>query len=143
MLSILLYDCYTLRRETTYVPPRTRIVGALSAGAVIESGDNANGNYVRFADGTQICWGKVNYGVVSVSQDDSVHTEWIFPAAFIDADVIVVGESTGYASNRFVTSVLSVGAEGAVTGSFSIQNTSWNLTGTTYYLYVAIGRWKE
>ena len=33
-----------------------RIVGALSAGHIIESGDNANGNYVRFADGTQICW---------------------------------------------------------------------------------------
>ena len=32
-----------------------RIVGALSQGYIIESGDNAIGYYVRFANGTQIC----------------------------------------------------------------------------------------
>lgn len=43
---------------------KTDIVGAVSqaggipTGAIIERGSNANGDYVRFADGTQICWGK-------------------------------------------------------------------------------------
>lgn len=30
--------------------------GGVPTGAVIERGSNANGQYVRFADGTQICW---------------------------------------------------------------------------------------
>jgi hypothetical protein len=31
-------------------------VGGEPTGAVVERGSNANGEYVRFADGTQICW---------------------------------------------------------------------------------------
>lgn len=47
---------HTLARSSSASRHALRIVGALSAGAVIESGDNANGEYIRFADGTQVCW---------------------------------------------------------------------------------------
>ena len=30
--------------------------GGVPTGAIIERGSNANGEYVRYADGTQICW---------------------------------------------------------------------------------------
>jgi hypothetical protein len=30
--------------------------GGVPKGALIERGSNANGTYVRFADGTQMCW---------------------------------------------------------------------------------------
>lgn len=33
--------------------------GGVPTGAIIERGSNANGEYVRYADGTQICWGQV------------------------------------------------------------------------------------
>ncbi len=36
--------------------------GGLPTGAVIEHGANADGDYVRFADGTQICWGRKALG---------------------------------------------------------------------------------
>jgi len=32
--------------------------GGVPTGAIIERGSNANGEYVRFADGTQICWSR-------------------------------------------------------------------------------------
>ncbi|MEF2104659.1 hypothetical protein V3396_31805, partial [Pseudomonas aeruginosa] len=41
---------------------RDSILGAVSqasgipSGAIIERGANANGDYVRYADGTQMCW---------------------------------------------------------------------------------------
>jgi hypothetical protein len=44
-------------------------------GAVIERGSNANGEYVRFADGTQICWH-------SVTTSATASLDWTFPAAF-------------------------------------------------------------
>jgi len=30
--------------------------GGVPTGAIVERGSNANGEYIRFADGTQICW---------------------------------------------------------------------------------------
>ncbi|RVK16208.1 phage tail protein [Sinorhizobium meliloti] len=38
--------------------------GGVPFGAIMERGSNANGEYVRFADGTQICWGT---GTINVS----------------------------------------------------------------------------
>src|SRR5690625_1722403 len=32
---------------------------------VVESGSNANGNYVRYSDGMQYCWGTVRGGAVN------------------------------------------------------------------------------
>ncbi|MGE8328911.1 hypothetical protein, partial [Pseudomonas urmiensis] len=40
------------------VGPVSQSVGKPS-GAIIERGSNASGEYVRYADGTQICWGQV------------------------------------------------------------------------------------
>ncbi len=36
--------------------------GGVPTGALIERGSNANGEYVRWADGTQICWKTLNVG---------------------------------------------------------------------------------
>lgn len=37
--------------------------GGVPTGAVIERGSNANGEYARFADGTQICWRAVSFSL--------------------------------------------------------------------------------
>ena len=138
--------CYTVITHTCAkqlcVPSCACIVGALSAGHIIESGDNANGQYVRFADGTQWCWNKANFGTTSVQQNDNSHVEWTFPAAFVDDNVTIVGTSTGYASSRFVTSISNIDSLGFMIGNFSIQNMTWNLDGATYYFYIAVGKWK-
>lgn len=51
----------------------------LPTGAIIETGSNANGQYVRFADGTQIC----TANLASLTSGD---TTWTFPAAFSTVD---------------------------------------------------------
>lgn len=45
---------------------------------LIQSGANANGNWVRFYDGTQICYS----GVVSLATNPSVTVYWTYPIAF-------------------------------------------------------------
>ncbi|WP_234844803.1 pyocin knob domain-containing protein, partial [Sinorhizobium meliloti] len=42
----------------------------IPTGAIIERGSNANGEYVRFADGTQICWGT---GTINVATNLNNH----------------------------------------------------------------------
>ncbi len=64
---------------------RDSILGAVSqssgvpTGAVIDRGSNANGEYVRFADGTQICWTNTLTFTAGVS---SVGANWSYPASF-------------------------------------------------------------
>jgi hypothetical protein len=62
----------------------------LPTGAVIEQGSNANGAYVRWADGTQICT-RVFDHLLSMSAAGNVYTEnlaaWPFPANFISGSV--------------------------------------------------------
>lgn len=62
---------------------------ALKDAGVIESGNNANGKYVKFGDGTMICYAKFSGSpnpAVSIQQ-----IVWTFPNAFIDANVSVSG----------------------------------------------------
>ncbi|WP_209428465.1 DUF2793 domain-containing protein [Pararhodobacter sp. SW119] len=77
---------------------RANILGTVSqsagvpTGAVIERGANASGEYVRFADGTQICTRQLNVDVTSTSTQ-----VFPFPAAFAgDRQVgVVFGHRTG------------------------------------------------
>ena len=65
----------------------------MPTGALIEAGSNANGNYVRFADGTQICWTKgfttsaITIALGSVFRPPA-STSWTYPAAFTSAPVV-------------------------------------------------------
>ena len=61
-------------------------------GAAIERASNANGEYVRLADGTQICT-RINLGAPSAATASgalfrSADVAWTFPAAFVAAPVI-------------------------------------------------------
>lgn len=54
--------------------------------AGMTSGSNANGDYVRFADGTQICW--ANSASSIIRGNNTSFDEWTFPAAFISIPVV-------------------------------------------------------
>ncbi len=56
--------------------------GGVPTGAVIERGSNANGDYVRYADGTQICTHTIT---LSYNAAARVNTHWSYPAAFATA----------------------------------------------------------
>ena len=56
-----------LDSENKVPAERLRIVGALSDGAVIESGSNSNGYWLKLADGTLVCWNQVSEQGVALS----------------------------------------------------------------------------
>ncbi len=74
-----------MRADFGYGPGN--LVGAVSetsgqpTGAVIERGSNANGDYTRFADGTQICAHRI---ALPQSAASHCRADWTFPAAFQD-----------------------------------------------------------
>jgi hypothetical protein len=114
-------------------------------GAVIERGANPNGKYVRFADGTQMCWQTVTATYESVT---ALGANWTFPAAFDAAPVVNASRgSTGSAtptntdvqgapSMRFFDAGSVKLISNRIDGKTDFQN------GDTLELYVkAIGRW--
>lgn len=75
-----------LDSENKVPAERLRIVGALAEGYIIESGANVNGNWVRFADGTQVCWQKETLNVAITIASGNIYISdvitWTFPAVF-------------------------------------------------------------
>lgn len=61
--------------------------GGTPTGSIVEAGSNANGNYLRTADGTQICWTEIddtaNAWNTSVTGGFvGAGGAWVYPAAF-------------------------------------------------------------
>ncbi|WP_417816614.1 hypothetical protein [Tritonibacter scottomollicae] len=116
--------------------------GGVPTGAVIERGSNANGDYVRYADGTQICWkvgpNQTTDTAVGVLYVNNSGWDWNFPSAFSGAPVV----------NASVRRVSGGHTHGAVIGSAALSSTACKLfvtateNGVTGVLHaVAFGRW--
>ena len=67
---------------------------ALNGNSIIESGSNSNGNYIKYADGTMICY--MNISVTDQAINNAYGSNlyqstriWTFPVAFVDNNVSV------------------------------------------------------
>ncbi len=117
----------------------------MPTGTIIERGSNANGSYVRFADGTQWCWHSMSVGVISEALSPlyaSAPTSWTFPAAFSAAPATSTEATRPFSSS----SQRLVGAYAqelpSTTGLQNIR--AWsnvsNSNPATVHI-VAVGRW--
>lgn len=97
----------------------------MSAG-IVASG----GGYIRFGDGTQICW---EIGAYVDGYITETNRRVNFPVAFVNSPAVVATSNANIGN----TTVL-VGWES--TTGFTIGETSGNLRGNTNW--IAIGRWK-
>ena len=131
--------------DVAYV--KTNILGTASqssgvpTGAIVERGSNANGEYVRFADGTQIC--TLRTSVTDQSINSAVGAlftgtrAWTFPAVFSASPVVSftarwgTGASWGSSADPNTTAVTLrfLDAESRATGTAVVM------------LATAIGRW--
>ena len=132
-----------MRADYGYGPGN--LVGAVSenagapTGAVIERGSTANGEFVRFADGTQICSATLA-GVSCTSAqgalfDTGAIMTWDFPAAFAAGSVPAVSGNGG-APQRFV----GCGTASATQVTYQVMSASSD-TSTPAPTMIAVGRW--
>ncbi len=111
--------------------------GGVPTGAIIEQGSNRNGEYTRFADGTQICTRSVQITVSRMTPEGNGYTaklgSWSFPAQFSD--------------NNYGRSGSAQGAWISFTKGTQRSSQPWlsawtDKTGTTAYIFLmAVGRW--
>lgn len=122
--------------------------GGVPTGAIIERGSNANGEYVRYADGTQICFSNA-VTLSTLLNAQKMSGTWTFPAQFSTVNGLAVSHTANadYAylqglqldvmtavgvGSRTVSNVIlyQCAATGTFTSGKSIQQ-----------LATAIGRW--
>ena len=120
---------------------QTNILGAVSqvagvpTGAVFESGSNANGSFMKFANGTLVCFGSVSFNFLNWTT-----ATYAYPHSFVDELVAIAWSGTGSpgSADRDAQSSAFTSAESA---------TMWRLTttvvggGTRNVRWVATGRW--
>lgn len=113
--------------------------GGLPNGALFEYGSNANGHYIRTADGLQLCWiiGITTSAITTAAGSlfISAAFAWTLPAAFANTSYVVPGGSPA-ALNCWINGQPNT-ASAATCRAYSYSSIGAS-TGSLF----AIGRWK-
>lgn len=105
----------------------------IPTGAIIERGSNANGEYVRYADGTLRC----THRLTTSSSSD---VTWAYPAIFISAPEVILTPRSG--ADRFGCIGDSVPtASSATIRAWFVSNTPSLARSATNVSLLAFGRW--
>jgi len=122
--------------------------GGIPTGGIIERGSNANGEYVRLADGTQVCWFVSMAGrTFTTSQTGGGYRtdalNYTYPAAFVAAPAVMAMNNGNLNAATAAGSGFPFWAPGTggSTTTLTMYMFSMNNASVTGFMYVAIGRW--
>jgi hypothetical protein len=112
--------------------------GGVPTGAIIERGENGNGEYIKFADGTMICKNVLSYTAALVALGSLYANTglelWTFPAEFAERPVVTASD-TGSVNVWFHCSAATADAD------LRVFSYTASITGTRYIDILAVGRW--
>jgi hypothetical protein len=129
---------------------RTNILGTVGqsagvpTGAIIQTGTNSNGTFVKLADGTMICrtsfstTNPVNTAIGSIFKSSSEES-WTFPAVFIATPSL-----TGFVISGTANSWVGLGANatgGGTSTLFVVMSAASQTAPTTVISLMAVGTW--
>lgn len=112
---------------------QTNILGTVSqtagepTGAIIERGNNSNGEYVKYADGTMLCW------MTSAGAFGASSFTWTYPAQFTGLPLI---SCMSRRNDNFTPSTFQV-KSGDSNGTSALIYATGNATSDAS----AVGRW--
>lgn len=123
--------------------------GGDPTGAAFERGSNANGEYARLADGTQICQAEISLSYVNGS---ICTASWVFPAAFAaGSKPLVTGPVSASSLSTTAPSLSANQITTLVTGAVSTTSGALQIRTLTGYSFspgdsvllrvLAVGRW--
>lgn len=120
--------------------------GGSSTGAIIQRGSNANGEFVRFADGTQICWCNVEINNLDLTMAEgslfrtSDDVDVTFPAVFASSVADVAMNVTARSSSGGF-GIFCRDAVADSTGATILFFCTISTEITARFSYIAAGRW--
>jgi hypothetical protein len=136
----------TVWQPWTEVYTQSSVLGTVSessgvpTGAIIERGTNANGEYVRYADGTLICTLAATAGSIAIATAfmggfKTVNQQWTYPSEFATSPVV---NGTPSAQSCFSVSLTSIAPTTCAWAGTAV--TSQSAADRSVSL-IAIGRW--
>jgi hypothetical protein len=123
--------------------------GGVPTGAAFESGSNPNGRFIKYPDGTMICWRYLNFTGLSIPPNFGITGDlgtYTFPASFNNTQVVISGGASVGLSTGRRAGIVSFGTTNNEVISWSgvtvanMSSLSGNATIANVGL-VAIGRW--
>lgn len=121
------------------------IVGSVDEGAIIERGSNANGNYVKLADGTLICYSRKSIQLDTWTSVGSLYIatteDQTFPHIFTDTNYVMTGWSKWGNSFGFGMGFQKRSTSKYVCFPVESRELDWSSASTTIEVF-AKGRWK-
>jgi hypothetical protein len=124
----------------------TNWVGTVSESgqsSVIERGSNANGEFVKYADGTLICRYREGSSV-NISENAVLDITWTYPATFASAleTGVYLQPERGTVANTTIPAICTgIYRDSTTTTQASLGLTNLNTTSVFRYNLIAIGRW--
>ncbi len=113
------------------------MVDGLHVGDIVARGTNANGYYVRWSDGTQICTHRVTVAAGSAG------ATWVYPAAFVVEPKVVLGNVRYIFGGPYAFVMPDIPAGVTTACSIYVRTHSGGLVGSDVEVYVlALGKWK-
>lgn len=107
---------------------------------VVEEGRNENGNYIRYSDGYQVCWGEPFSQAITESLGDiyrSESTTWTFPKPFDSNTPVFTSASTNNAARWAGPSGTGSNTSVSIRQFSGVETSALIITRVS-----AIGRWK-
>ena len=114
---------------------RDNLANDVLSGMIYESGSNANGEYVRWGNGLQVCWGAVMIPANAGSSDKAM------PAAFSGAKFRITITNEYWYSQDIVWSA-SPNLSGTTARADARTYQGASPTVDAYGHFIAVGRWK-
>lgn len=105
-----------------------------------ESGSNPNGEYIRFDDGTQICWHTLTF---TLNNQPGTTVTWTFPAAFKDNTAHVLGTVDNQSAADFGRYIVAARTKGTSYTRVTVRHINESFETSEFEVAVqAVGRWK-
>ena len=117
---------------------------------ILESGSNANGSYIKFSDGTMVCYStqlfsNVNcstaWGNIYSNSNDKRNFN-NFPVSFVDEPIVTMRLATGNADGWIMSANINGGPSTTNPGGWQMCRATSNSSCNIYVSYIAIGKWK-
>lgn len=117
----------------------------ISSGGIVESGSNSNGSYIKFGDGTMVCYHNMTMDDwVSIPRGALYSTSskvWTFPVPFALTPTV-----TSQVNSMIPNTWTSLGTGGSNRFDTSVRVMGTVIDGSAQYIpsvsLIAIGRWK-
>ena len=131
------------------LPSTSTPINATNLNKITDSGSNANGNYIKYQDGTMICWtrieGATHQNEANISgryyfTDNNNSSEnvksWTFPAAFITYPTVTLSVNSSAYTMTSLGYVNGTATSGYCVTPYAVDSVKfiWN--------FFAIGKWK-